>query len=348
MDFIRRYKLLFGLAWLLLFAAWYFFRADGYASSSTAFVVTLVKVLDLAVLVCLCNYILIPRLLYKKKYALFAVCFVAMILASSLLKMQVLGRIMNNAYLLDWTTGWKVKIYDNVLPHFFLVLTGAAFKLMIDFLQLQNRVSDIAREKAEAELGFLKQQINPHFLFNALNTVYFQIDKSNSQARNSLHQLSEMLRYQLYEAGEERIPIEKEIQYLEDYIALQTQRKENVYNIKFSVDPAVKGFFIEPFLLLPFVENCFKHISHFTESENFIFITLSMKDERMIFSAENSCDESTLSNGDKGIGIANTRRRLELLYPNDFKLDILKTQNRFLLTLALDIHLKNNDHAKGT
>lgn len=340
MEWIRKYKLLFGLAWLLVFAAWYFFRADGYASSSTAFLVTLVKVADLALLVCICNYILIPKLLYRKKYLLFALCFIAMVIASSLLKMQLLGRVMNNAFLQDWSIGWKAKIYDNVLPHFFLVLTGAAFKLMIDFLSLQNRMNAIAKEKAEAELGFLKQQINPHFLFNALNTVYFQIDKNNTPARQSLHQLSEMLRYQLYEAREDRIPVEKEIQYLQDYIALQTQRKEESYEVQFSVSPDVRGFFIEPFLLLPFVENCFKHISNFSNAANFIYINIRVEEGSLLFKAENSFEQDDAVRYQQGIGIVNTKRRLELLYPGNYELDINKEGNCFSVTLKLHIHVQ--------
>lgn len=338
MELIRRYRLWFGLAWLLLFAAWYYFRADGYASSSTAFMVTFIKVVDLALMVCICNYILIPKLLYKKRYWLFTISFIVMVVSSSLLKMQLLGRVMNSAFLLDWNTGWKVKIYDNVLPHFFLVLAGAAFKLMIDAVRMQNRMASIAKEKAEAELAYLKQQINPHFLFNALNTVYFQIDKTNTAARNSLHQLSEMLRYQLYEARENRIPVEKEIQYLQDYIRLQTQRKEAAYKIEFTVAPDVKGFFIEPFLLLPFVENCFKHLSHFNDAENFIRINIDKQGEMLVFNSVNSFEKNEMIDSRNGIGISNTTRRLELLYPGAHELTVREEADRFYVTLKLNVH----------
>lgn len=300
--------------------------------------VTFIKVVDLALMVCICNYILIPKLLYKKRYWLFTISFIVMVVSSSLLKMQLLGRVMNSAFLLDWNTGWKVKIYDNVLPHFFLVLAGAAFKLMIDAVRMQNRMASIAKEKAEAELAYLKQQINPHFLFNALNTVYFQIDKTNTAARSSLHQLSEMLRYQLYEARENRIPVEKEIQYLQDYIRLQSQRQEAAYKIEFTVAPDVKGFFIEPFLLLPFVENCFKHLSHFNDAENFISININMQGEMLVFSSVNSFEKNEMVESRNGIGISNTSRRLELLYPAAHELTVRKDADRFYVTLKLNVH----------
>ncbi|MFT3981752.1 MAG: histidine kinase [Ferruginibacter sp.] len=333
-GFIYTYRLHLLLFWALLFAAWYFLRADDFASSRTAFTVTLIKVADLALMVCICNYILIPRFFYRKRYFLFVLLFVLMIIASSLIKMQLLGRVMNNAFLLDWSAGWRQKIYDNIIPHFFLVTAGAAIKLMIDSIALQKRMSVIAKEKAEAELNFLKQQINPHFLFNALNNVYFQIDKKNTEARESLHTFSEMLRYQLYEAKDGQIAIEKEIQYLKDYIRMQRIRKDERYHIHFSTGENVRGFRIEPFLLLPFVENCFKHVSHFIEKENNIDISLSMEGAHFVFHAENSF-ETTAASGQKGIGLENVQRRLALLYPGRYSLQAAATGNNFVVQLKL-------------
>ena len=122
--------------------------------------------------------------------------------------MNLLGRLTNNPLLLDLSDNLKDRIYDNVLPHFFLVIAGAAFKLMFDQIGLQKKIADMAKEKAESELSFLKSQINPHFLFNSLNSVYFLIDKNNPEARQTLHKFSDMLRYQLYEANGDKIPVE--------------------------------------------------------------------------------------------------------------------------------------------
>lgn len=337
-SFYKKYKFHLGVSWLLLFAIWYFLRADGYASAVTAFNVTLVKVIDLALMVCVCNYILIPRLLYRKKYVLFSLSFIGMILLSSLVKMNILGHVMNNSFLLDWSIGWKVKIYDNIIPHFFLVIAGATIKLMIDYTAAQQRMADMAKEKAEAELDFLKQQINPHFLFNSLNTVYFQIDKSNSIARHTLHQFSEMLRYQLYETKGAAIAIEKEIKYLEEYINLQKLRRDDQYKVDLNVDENVKGFSIEPFLLIPFVENCFKHISHFNNRENYIRVSLHLENDCFHFKTINSIEYTNIEKEQGGIGLFNVKRRLALLYPELHKIDFQKTQNEFLLHLQLKIN----------
>ena len=264
---ILRYKLHHVFFWIVLGALWYYLRYEDYRTWRLAALVTAVKVVDLMVLVYLANYVLIPKLLYRKKYILFAGLLIGMIAASSSLKMYVLGTILDNPALYDWTRQLKARIYDNVIPHIFLVIAGMAFKLLVDYNNMQKRLLEIAREKAETELNFLKSQINPHFLFNSLNAVYFLIDKKNTAARQALHTFSDMLRYQLYEAKDEKITIEKELGYLQDYIGLQQLRNENC-EVDLQVDPGVKHFFIEPFLLLPFVENSFKHLSHNDRQKN--------------------------------------------------------------------------------
>jgi LytS/YehU family sensor histidine kinase len=261
-----------------------------------------------------------------------------MIVASSLFKMNLIGRLTNNLLLLDFSGNWKDRIYDNMLPHFFLVTAGAAFKLVFDQISLQKKMADMAKDKAEAELNFLKSQINPHFLFNSLNAVYFLIDKNNTEARQALHKFSEMLRYQLYEAGGDKIPIEKEITYLKDYVDLQKLRKDENYSVEFYCDPGVKGFTIEPLLLIPFVENAFKHISHHSTDDNFVKIALDRKNGVFDFKVENSKEDSIrLQNQQGGIGLNNVKRRMELLYTGRYRLEMINNPNTFDVRLQLKI-----------
>jgi len=243
-PFFIKYKLHHLIFWMLVFGIWYLLRYEGYSSERIAFQVTFIKVADLALLVYITNYLLIPFFLYKKRYVLFVLIFIVMITLSSIYKMNLLGRLTNNPLLLDLSGNLKERIYDNVIPHFFLVIAGAAFKLMFDQIGLQKKMADMAKEKAESELSFLKSQINPHFLFNSLNSVYFLIDKNNPEARQTLHKFSDMLRYQLYEANGDKIPVEKEISYLKDYVDLQKLRKDENYTVTFNCQPEVKGFFI--------------------------------------------------------------------------------------------------------
>ena len=334
--FFIKYKLHHLIIWMLVFGLWFFLRYEDYPYEAMAFKVTVIKVADLALMVYTTNYLLIPQLLYKRRYFLFGLSFITMILISSIIKMNIIGQVTDNPYLMDFSGNLKGRIYDNVIPHFFLVMAGAAFKLMADYNKMQQRMVEMAKEKAEAELNFLKSQINPHFLFNSLNSVYFLIEKNNVEARGALHKFSDMLRYQLYEMNDNKVPIEKEIQYLQDYIDLQKLRKDDNYKIAFECPAEVRGFSIEPLLLIPFVENAFKHISHYKNQTNFIKLDLALTNNEFNFCIKNSKEPvEKLTEKHSGIGLANVKRRLELLYPGKHKLKIENGIDIFIVDLSI-------------
>ncbi len=339
-NFLFRYKFHHLLFWVLLFCGWYYFRFQDYADTSKAILITTIKVIDLALMVYITNYILIPGLLYKKSYVAFCLCFFVMVSASSLFKIYLIGQILypDGSFVL-FDERFKERVYDNVIPHFLLVSTGAAFKLLLDYAKAQRRMGEMAKEKAETELIFLKSQMNPHFLFNALNSVYFLIDKTNPEARQALHKFSDMLRYQLYEINDEKVPIEKEIGYLKDYIDVQGLRRENS-SIKINIGETMKGFYIEPLLLIPFIENSFKHLSHFCNGKmNEINLELSKQNGEMIFTIKNTTEGKQLNavKQERGIGLANVKRRLELIYPQKHLLTIKHEDGYFDVQLKLKI-----------
>lgn len=334
---LLKYKLHHVFFWLLVFGVWFFLRVDDYSSERKAFAVTFIKVAELALMIYITNYVLIPRLLYKKQYVWFAVIFIAMVFCSSVIKMNILGRLINNLELINWSANLKKSLYNNIIPHFFLVIAGAAVQLMFDYGKLQQRMVETAKEKAEAELNFLKSQINPHFIFNSLNSIYFLINKENVEARGALHKFSEMLRYQLYEVNDDTIPIEKEILYLNDYMDLQQLRKDEKYSVQFNCAPDVKGFSIESLLLVPFVENAFKHISHYNNKPNFVKVDMFRANKIFIFSVTNSKEELQTTEQKTGIGLNNVKRRLELLYSGKHELKITASENTF--TVQLNLHL---------
>jgi len=317
---------------------WFMLRYEDYTTPAVAFKVTFVKLIDLIVMVYITNNLLIPSFLYKKRYGLFVLLFLLMILISSVTKMYIVGQLTHDPTKFTLRGDLKGRIYDNVIPHFFLVIAGASFKLMFDQISLQKKMAELAKDKAEAELNFLKSQINPHFLFNSLNSVYFLIDKSNADARQALHKFSDMLRCQLYEANGEKIPIEKEIGYLQDYVHLQQLRKDENYKVQFNCSQEVKNFSIEPLLLIPFVENAFKHISHKIQGDNFVKLDMTRSNGYFEFTVENSCEkgiDTTEQHG--GIGMNNVKRRLELLYPGTHQLNIIDSDDRFKIDLKLKI-----------
>lgn len=336
-SYLYKYKIHHVAWWALFFAGWYFFRADDFAGNSTALLITSVKVTVLAILVYFTNCFLIPKLLYRKKYVLFFSIYLVAIFGLGILKLSVITDLMYPG--LDPFTHFKTRFYDNIIPLFLLVSTGAAFKLIKDYLTTQRRLNEIAMEKAATELKFLKSQINPHFLFNSLNSIYFLIDKQNTEARKTLLQFSDLLRYQLYDCNAETIEIEKEIAYLNDYIRLQQLRRDKQYQVKVAINEDVRGFRIVPLLLIPFVENAFKHISHHTHEKNFVDVQLQRSNGTFTFQVENSREnhERTLE-PPGGIGLKNVQRRLELLYADRYNLDIRQNESTFRVTLQLHVN----------
>jgi sensor histidine kinase YesM len=151
-----------------------------------------------------------------------------------------------------------------------------------------------------------------------------------------LRKFAELLRYQLYECNEDKIPIEKETEYLESYVDLQRLRKDSNNTIRFCKAETVSGFRIAPLLLLPFVENAFKHLSHHTNDGNYIDLNLERTNGTLIFSATNSTSRGG-NHKPPGIGLTNVKRRLDLLYENKYRLKINEAEDRFSIKLELDI-----------
>jgi len=321
--------------WVMIALLWLYLRYQDYATLTQAAQVTAVKVIDLVLVIYLTNLVLVPKFLYKKKYLLFGLSFIVLIAFFSWIKMLGVATITSASL---QTIDVKAAIYNNFVTQFFLVLASIGMRSAVDYIQLQNRMAAIAKEKAEAELAFLKAQINPHFLFNSINSVYFLIDKKNTAARDALHRFSDMLRYQLYECNDHSIPIEKEIGYLKDYVALQQLRVNDTTSIEFNCDKEVKDFSIEPLLLIPFVENSFKHLSHFSNGHpNQIRINLARQNGSLLFSVYNTTEQKETKEAG-GIGLANVQKRLELLYPGKHHLEVKGKEGWYGVELKLSVY----------
>lgn len=333
---IWKYKLHHVIAWTALFFGWYYFRVHDFPNSLLAIKITAVKIVALAILVYTTNYLLIPIFLHKKKYLSFTFIYLSFIFIVGVLKIYINEKLLSPFFHgIDVFSDFRERIYDNIIPLFLLTSTGAALKLVSDYMLTQRRLAAISQEKAETELKFLKSQINPHFLFNSLNSIYFLIDKQNAEARQTLLQFADLLRYQLYECNAEAITIEKEITYLKDYVRLQQIRKDSNYIVDMELD-GVSGFQIAPLLLMPFVENAFKHISHFSGKKNFVRLNMNRVNGNFHFMVENSREDGQRSTEPAGgIGLANVKRRLELLYPDKFKLDLDEEKELYRVKLEL-------------
>ncbi len=249
---------------------------------------------------------------------------------------------LHDGYLYGYVIGDadRLTFLHNALYNFSIVLFYLAFATALHLSRQwyvqRETLRQLALEKLHTELDYLKAQLNPHFLFNSINTIFFQIDKHNTDARETLARFSDMLRYQLYECNGNLITIEKEIRYLNDYVALQRLRKDDHYTIEFSVSDTVKNFSLPPLLLIPFIENAFKHLSHYPDRANVVCITLQKHENTFHLSVVNTCEPVPLREAG-GIGLKNVQRRLELLYPNKHQLTFDQSAGQFSVSLNLTI-----------
>lgn len=226
------------------------------------------------------------------------------------------------------------------LPTFiFIIIGSAAFKLIADKIREQQRAKEKETENLKTELSFLRSQVSPHFMFNVLNNMVALARKKSDLLEPSLIKLSSLLRYMLYETDEDKVLLEKEIEYLKSYIELQAQRFGKNVDIHSNFEPVSDGFVIEPMLLIPFVENAFKHGTGLVPKAQ-IDIRLNLERDRLHFCVRNRYNENETWEKDKtsGIGLTNVKRRLNLLYPNSHSLQITKEGGWFSILLELNLH----------
>lgn len=280
---------------------------------------------------------LIPRFAQQKKWLLYVVLLLADF------AFYVAGKNIHDVYLYGNVIGDpdRSQFFSNSFYNFSIAIFYMAFSVALqlsrEWYTQRELIRRIEVEKLNAELDYLKAQINPHFLFNSINTIYFQIDKNNTTARETLSSFSEMLRYQLYECNGKEIPVEKEIAYLKSYIDLQRHRKDETFEITFSCS-GIDGFTIAPLLLIPFVENAFKHVSH-KSSGNEIKIALAKSGDIFRVYIGNTKDvQRHIDVEREGIGLKNARRRLELLYKNRHSLLVNDKGDRFEVNLELRLN----------
>ncbi|MCW3110516.1 MAG: Histidine kinase [Segetibacter sp.] len=233
--------------------------------------------------------------------------------------------------------GFLYNTYYNFSVAFFYVVFTMALDTSKQWFRQQVRLKRIETENLQTELRYLKAQMNPHFLFNSINTIYFQIDKKNIEARTSLQKFAELLRYQLYECNEDTIAIEKEVEYLRSYIDLQRLRKNNNHSIIFKAEEDVRGFALAPLLLLPFVENAFKHLSTFDDQPNQVNVSLYRQNGHFEFEVSNSKNNTGTAENYHGIGLKNVQRRLELLYANKYSLAIDNRDQYYVVNLKIQL-----------
>ncbi|GAB4041009.1 sensor histidine kinase [Spirosoma gilvum] len=278
--------------------------------------------------------LLIPYLLEKKRFSIYAAGLIGLLFLYTIsvghYNPFIHGSVFHDDVIQTSAGFWDTFVY------------GLCCTVIVSMLYITQQWSDQQEQiknsqitQLQTELKYLRSQINPHFLFNGLNSVYGSIDRSNGEARDMLVQFSDLLRYNLYEADVDLIALEKEINYLQNYVALQKARSNDNMQVNANLTYQNGGVKIAPLIFMAFVENAFKYVSRDDTLRNQINIRLNEEAGRIDFDCENSYEETESEIG--GIGLSNAVRRLELLYKDRYQLAINKDQNLYQvhLTLAL-------------
>ncbi|AYB33236.1 hypothetical protein D4L85_22810 [Chryseolinea soli] len=323
------------LLWVLYFIFWAAVYKHQYTSMLfLLFVISMYFIFNAGTFYSVVYY-LIPKYFNTHRYGLFILTFIATILLMSVglaVTLHLIFKAHDNPYAEFYGPIFMMSLSSNGTV---LAALGAV-KLFTDKVKGERHLRAVEHQRLESELQYLKAQVNPHFLFNAINSVYFLIKKDPDKASETLIKLSDLLRFQLYDCSDEKIAIEKELEYLQNYIALEKLRKGDKIKVAYAPEGILSGFQIAPFLLIPFLENAFKFVSNSNDKLNEIRFKLSRTDDQLTAVFYNTHDAQP-KGPVGGIGLKNVKRRLELLYPNRHTLHIDDTPGTYTVTLTLTL-----------
>lgn len=281
--------------------------------------------------------ILIPKYLSQKNFMTYVLLLLAMVAVFTPIKVLLL-------YI----------TYDEVDPREFLVMNqqyiflllfltaggSSIVKIISDWQRHQRDRKELETQRMQSEIKFLKSQINPHFLFNTLNSLYALTLKKSDNAPEIVIKLSEMMRYMLYECNERRVPLYKEVNYIQNYLDLERLRQSGQSDITFEVEGNISDQTIAPLIFIPFLENSFKHGLNHQIGDGFVRVNMKVLDNKLLLRIINSKPKQAPVRPEKpsgGIGLVNVQRRLNLLYPNQYKLDIQDSPGEHMVELSLDL-----------
>ena len=227
-----------------------------------------------------------------------------------------------------------IKMFVSIYPVTFFAV---AIKLLKYWYANQHAQQVLTQEKLRAELNFLKTQIHPHFLFNTLNNLYALTLKKSDRAPETVLKLSELINYMLYECVSDEVQLSKELKFIRNYIDIEKMRYGDKLDVDLRVSGEVNERKIAPLILLPFVENCFKHGASEELQQSWVKITVDLQPRITIVKVENNKSSENGHSSKEGIGIQNVKRRLDLLYPAQHELKIISGEETFLVILTIQV-----------
>jgi sensor histidine kinase YesM len=333
--------LLFNLVlWFCSFIILLFIFSKGQKPIKIDYIYTISFLISVAVPVLINLYIIVPKFLKKEKYALFGLAFITnLILFTQLhnwLFEPLIDMLFPNYFFMSYFSNTRHIIIFSI----FLIST-TLLKLSEDwfyFNRNENKALKTQNELIQLQLSALRSQINPHFLFNSLNVIYALAIQKKDNIKDAIVQLSDILRYVIYDSNTERVTLKEEVTLLKNYIDFQKFRVQGFNNINLKTAIENEDFKIYPMLLLPLIENSFKHGIKGNLEDTFIDIELIQKNEILSFKIENNCtkDNVTSSNETSGVGLENIKKNLEIVYPNNHTFITDNTNNIFTVQLTIN------------
>ena len=364
---IARHVLIWLIVWILSAATVHYFVRD---SPSVNIAVTVLIALPTILYYYLLGYYVFPAFLYRFRPFWLIISLVLTYWISYLLNrwafielqpyslssssyLTRIAHLVKEAGPFGCFTAIKLALWNYVLGLYLVTLLlllksakdiityrNRSIRLQGDRLRLERDKLALERSHLALELDFLKMQISPHFLFNTLNTIYSHVVDADEQAASQVLRLAELMRYNLYEANAERISLEQELTYINDYLQLEQARHAQWISVTLEADDQTARYQIAPLLLNTFVENAFKHGVRAGKAA-YILVTAQMEGNTLVFTVQNSLQSQSMSSGRKsgGVGLVNVQKRLDLLYANRYELVAGPVDDQYVVTLRLQLEL---------
>ena len=274
-------------------------------------------------------YILFPRYFFTKKYLIYTLLLVFLVSLAALSLRLIFPS--GNTY-------FEIPLLQHFINLFFFVIITSFLKFLREFFRKQEQLIKAENEQLKTELSLLKAQVNPHFLFNTLNNLYgLIVQNQNEQAANITLKLSDLMRYLLESSKIEKVSLQKEVKFLDDYLVLEKIRLAQNVDIRFDISGFEDEIFVAPLLFIPLVENAFKHGLQSISENNFAHFTLALQGKELYFEAKNSVYNNLSVQEKSGTGLENLRKRLMLIYPEKHMLAIEQKDKIFKVILHLNL-----------
>ncbi len=283
-------------------------------------------------------YYLIPNFLTSKRFWLYVILLFLTVLLLTPIK------VASQVFIFSDQPDFQGYLVANIswyfLSMFLIASSSTIYSIVSEWLIHQSEKRELVTQTMQSELKFLRSQVNPHFLFNTLNNLYALTLKKSDDAPEIVLKLSEIMRYMLYECNERLVPLSKEVTYLKNYLDLERLRQQENVDISMTVEGNVADQKIAPLIFIPFVENSFKHGLSNVITDGFVRIKLLLEADKIDFCIENSKPPQRPNPGrtrSGGIGLVNVKRRLNLIYPDQYQLKIHNEPDRYKVNLILNL-----------